>query len=69
MSNTIRKRHEGQPQAIQTHAWKAQVRLCGRFAHLQRRGVHVNKVCIATARELVGFIWALSRMAQNQIEV
>jgi transposase len=63
MSNTLRSRQDGQPEAIRRHAWKAQVRLCGRFAHLQRRGVHVNKVCIATARELTGFIWAIARLA------
>ncbi len=63
LSNTLKSRQDGQPEAIRKHAWKAQVRLCGRFAHLQRRGVHVNKVCIATARELTGFIWALARTA------
>jgi transposase len=63
LSNTLKNRQEGQPEAIQRHAWKAQVRLCGRFAHLQRRGVHVNKVCIATARELTGFVWAIARQA------
>jgi transposase len=63
MSTTLRERHQGLPEPIRNHAWKAQVRLCGRFAHLQRRGVHVNKACIATARELTGFIWAIARMA------
>lgn len=61
LSNALKGRQDGQPEAICKHAWKAQVRLCGRFAHLQRRGVQVNKVCIATARELTGFIWAIAR--------
>jgi transposase len=63
LSNTLKSRQEGLPETIQRHAWKAQVRLCGRFAHLQRRGVQINKVCIATARELTGFIWAICRQA------
>jgi transposase len=63
LSNTLKARQAGQPDAIRRHAWKAQVRLCGRFAHLQRRGVHINKVCIATARELTGFVWAIAHVA------
>ena len=63
LSTALESRQDGQPEAIRRHAWKAQVRLCSRFAHLQRRGVHVNKVCIATARELTGFIWAIARLA------
>jgi hypothetical protein len=47
---------QGEPERIRHHAWKAQVRSCRRFAHLQRRGVHVNKAYIATACELTGFI-------------
>ncbi len=63
LSKHLNSRQEGQPEAIRRHAWKAQLRLCGRFAHLQRRGVHINKVCIAIARELTGFIWAIARTA------
>jgi len=63
LSQALKTRQQGQPEAVCRHAWKAQVRLCGRFAHLQRRGVHINKVCIATARELSGFIWAIAHSA------
>jgi transposase len=63
LGKVLSSRQQGQPEAICRHAWKAQVRLCGRFAHLQRRGVHTNKVCIAIARELAGFIWAIARTA------
>ena len=63
LSKLLSNRQQGQPEVIRHHAWKAQLRLCARFAHLQRRGVHINKVCIATARELTGFIWAIARMA------
>ena len=41
-------------------AWKAQLRLTGRFAKLRARGVQINKVCVAVARELAGFVWAIA---------
>jgi len=52
------------PQLIRDLGWKAQLRLSGRFARLQARGVHQNKVCVAVARELAGFVWAIGRQAQ-----
>jgi transposase len=54
----LRKRLEGQPQAVQDIAWKGQLRLCGRYRKMTARGVHHNKVVTAIARELVGFLWA-----------
>jgi hypothetical protein len=51
------------PEAIRNHAWKAQQRLCARFSRLSSRGVHHNKVCVAVARELAGFVWAIARQA------
>ena len=44
-------------------AWTAQVRLCGRFRRLAARGKKPQVVVTAIARELVGFIWAVSRTA------
>ena len=61
------RRAEDLPQAIRDVAWKAQVRLCARFARLRARGVHINKVCTAIARELSGFVWAIARMQQTQL--
>jgi transposase len=54
------RRAEDLPQAIRDVAWKAQLRLSGRFAALKARGVHINKVCVAVARELAGFVWAIA---------
>ena len=39
-------------------AEQAQQRLCARFRRLAARGKERNKVTVAVARELVGFIWA-----------
>jgi transposase len=60
----IRKRQEGQPDAVQKIAWKAQVRLCGRYRKLTARGVHHNKVITAIARELLAFLWATARLVE-----
>ena len=54
------RRAEELPQAIRDIAWKAQLRLTARFARLQVRGVQINKVCVAVARELAGFVWAIA---------
>ncbi|MCW5930008.1 MAG: IS110 family transposase, partial [Chitinophagaceae bacterium] len=57
----IRARHHGQPQAITAIAWKAQIRLCGRFRHLVASGKKRVVALTAIARELVGFLWAAAR--------
>lgn len=64
LSRELRDRSASLPQPIREHAWKAQQRLCGRFARLDGRGVQRNKVCVAVARELAGFIWAIARMTK-----
>lgn len=45
-------------------AWRAQLRLCGRFRRLRARGLQENKVCIVIARELIGFVWQATRTVQ-----
>ncbi len=42
-------------------AWTAQKRLCGRYRQLVEAGKNVKLVCVAIARELVGFIWDIVR--------
>ena len=62
----LRGRQEGQPEAVVAHAWRAQVRLCGRFAHL--KGQHKKTVVVVTAvaRELAGFVWAVAMRAMGK---
>jgi transposase len=60
------RRAEALPQAIRDLAWKAQLRLTARFARLKAKGVHVNKVCVAVARELAGFVWAIASLHSKQ---
>ena len=59
-------RQEALSESIRTTAWKAQLRLTQRFAALRARGVQVNKACVAVARELAGFIWAIGLQAQSE---
>ena len=54
----LRARREGQPGRVLTIADNAQRRLCTRYRRLTERGKTPNKVVIAIARELVGFLWA-----------
>lgn len=57
----VRARRKGQPERVITIAEQADRRLTGRFQRLKARGKHANKVVIAIARELVGFLWAALR--------
>lgn len=61
------RRAEALPQAIRELAWKAQLRLSGRFARLTARGVQINKVCVAVARELAAFVWAIAVTQAKQV--
>lgn len=63
MSRVLVVRNQGQPKVVRDIAWKAQQRLCSRYRHMSARGVHHNKICIAIARELAGFIWDVARHA------
>jgi transposase len=60
----LQRRQETQPEAVRALSWKSQQRLCKRFRSLSQRGLHQNKVCVAVARELAGFVWAMARVAQ-----
>lgn len=55
----LRRRRAGQPASVIAIADKAQQRLSRRFRRLTDRQVPAQKVVVAVARELVGFIWAV----------
>lgn len=61
VSRILLKRQEGVPKHICDIAWKAQVRLCGRYRKLMAKGKMRTKVVTAIARELSGFIWAIAK--------
>ena len=57
------QRQQELAEPIKAIAWKGQLRLTQRFAALDARGVQRNKVCVAVARELAGFVWAIGMAA------
>lgn len=65
VSPIIAKRHEGLPDAVIEIAWKAQLRLSGKFKRLLARKVLKTKAVVAVARELTGFVWAIAREVQT----
>jgi transposase len=60
----IARRQGGVPKSVLDIAWKAQLRLCARFRKLAIRGVHRNKLVVAVARELAGFVWAIGQQVR-----
>ena len=64
VSPLIARRHTGLPKAAIQIAWKAQLRLCARFRRLQARGLNRNKIVVAIARELAGFVWAIGQQVK-----
>lgn len=57
----IARRQSGLTKGVRDIAWKAQLRLCARFRKLCARRLNKNKVVVAIARELAGFVWAISK--------
>ena len=61
MSKAIRARNDLASPAVRVIAWKAQKRLHGRLNRLLGRNKPACQAVVAVARELVGFVWAISR--------
>jgi transposase len=61
VSKDMQSRIGAAPRTAREIAWKAQMRLCGRFRTLTRKGKRSTIVVTAIARELSAFIWAISR--------
>jgi transposase len=64
VSRKIHDRLEPLSEAIRDVAWNAQVRLCARYRRLSAAGKPKVVITTAIAREMVGFIWAIARVAQ-----
>jgi hypothetical protein len=60
----LHDRNEELPAAIRDIACKAQLRLGARCRRLAAAGKAKVVVTTAIAREMVGFIWAIARIAQ-----
>jgi transposase len=64
VSWVIARRHTGLAKSVTDLAWKAQLRLCARFRRLAARRLPRNKVVVAIARELSGFVWAIAQQVR-----
>lgn len=67
VSTMLRKRQEGQSEAVKEIAWKAQHRLHQRYRRLVGRGKAKNKAVTAVSRELLGFMWAIARHCEMEM--
>jgi transposase len=70
VSKELSVRQQGLSQELKACSWKAQTRLHKRMMQLLARGKQRNKVTVAVARELTGFLWHIfqlmaPRMTQN----
>ena len=62
VSEPLRRRQDGQPPAAIDAAWRAQIRLHRRWAHLDAaRAKKRTTVAVAVARELACFVWEIAR--------
>jgi len=61
ISKELQLRQEDLGKTIVDIAWKAQLRLCRRYQTMLRRGKHYNVIVTAIAREMIAYIWAISR--------
>lgn len=62
ITRKLEVRQEGHPRIIRDISWKAQLRLSKRWRSLAMgRKLNHNKICVAIARELAGFIWDVGR--------
>ena len=68
VSRKLHDRNENLPPAVRDIAWKAQLRLCSRYRRLAAAGKPKVVVTTAIAREMVGFIWAIARIAQPTLQ-
>ena len=64
----MQRKAEGASEHAGQHAWEAQKRLCGRYRQLSRRGKDHRTVCVAIARELAGFVWAIGCHELNRLD-
>jgi len=61
VSKELSRRQQNQSPQVRLISWKAQNRLHQRYRRLMARRLQRNKVIVAVARELCGFIWELLR--------
>jgi transposase len=61
VSAVLQRRSEDLPKEVRDIAWKAQVRLCGRYRRLAAKGKKMPVIVAAIAREMAAFLWAIGQ--------
>ena len=67
VSKELSARQEGLSEDIKACSWAAQTRLHKRMMQLLARGKQRNKVAVAVARELSGFVWRIFRIMEPRV--
>jgi transposase len=67
ISKELSARQHGLSEPIKACSWKAQTRLHKRLRQLRARGKEPNKVIVAVARELCGFVWQIFRLMEPRM--
>ncbi len=68
VGQALKKRRQGQPAWVISHADKAMHRLNRRYHKLTWSGKMPSKAVVAVARELSGFVWAVLYQQQAQLQ-
>jgi transposase len=66
LKGDILKRQKNQLPSVQKISWKAQDRLHRKYVRLLSKGKPSNKAVVAIARELAGFVWAITHNEEIQ---
>ena len=56
----LHRRQRGQDALVVERAWRCQQRLYARWCRMAARGKPSQKIAVACARELAGFVWAIA---------
>src|SRR5215211_4438790 len=67
LSRLLQERQASLPKIVRAIAWKAQVRLCGRYRRLMAAGKRQTVVTTAIAREMAAFLWAIGREIEPRL--
>lgn len=66
LKGELRRRQQGQSEAVKEIAWKAQHRLNLRYRRLSAKSKKQPQVITAIARELLGFLWAIGVQIEKE---
>jgi transposase len=62
LGKTLTERQQDQPQEAIAVSWNAQKRLHRTWTRLEQRGKRPTIIAVAAARELAGFVWAITQI-------